>query len=1238
MKKIVCILTFASVFSFCVNSVNAEILISVRNFNAVTATTPKTEPILSCEILAEQNGTNITLESNNVYIIQSGTAFVHNIKIDPPNNRWQKITWGVEIGIPHNITFEIVITHNEEFGFRELPLLFPDPNGTSNMLDLNQEFVGYDIELYDSNNISNIPPFNPPINFTNIIPHSGGYKQKMFTFGVRPYYDYIKTLFKTTPFLDSISFTNPNFTLDNWYGVNWDIGRPPNIMLMAGESYRVYVHYKEPADKPFVREWMTFHFSGDIKYKMELECNPYCLEYRKLINLINPTGGEKFAPCDEVLIEWSGHNPEFNVIIQYSTNNKKTWAAIASVAGTNTSYLWKVPNIISDSCYIRISQNFTLTGNKLLRYDSAQILSAEFNTTSTKALTTSDKGNVVEWNLYPVDTLTILSFEDNDGLNSAIYLNNDRFVVLDSRYKKLYYANSGENSVDKEMSLNNIPASSLGYLIKDTKNRFIVIAPNKHYGKQITFIDTAGNNIIRTITENIPIVNVVMSDNEDKLYYNLLDNTIKEVDLNDFANTIEYDFAKPFNIIGEMSVSKDGNQIAVGIRNVITTRGRRYFADNMIYDKPTGKVFQNVQKSAFQSVGIDFSPSGNLLFIASPSNPQISVKDLTRMDNDTNIRRLFDTLLGMSVSKSGNGMLAYSKGDTNCLYVSFAMPEQTMNEEPFSIVRPSVVLADSSLSDMLIGTTDTVIFQMKLCNNGVVRAVFESGFFPNNLHFRIDDSRVTFPLIIEAGECVDLSIILIPLDTGLLYNAMRLVACGSNFDFPFSYRSIDRKLTTNPDILTNDTIDFGEVCVSERKTLPMLLFRNDDTVDVIINEISFNNANFKVVYFVPNTILRPGESYYAEISYSPQTAGIHTGLLEIKYCGQNNVKKYIACKGRGIGIFFDLSHQFLPFIPEIPERKIIIKNTGDAVLFIDSIDINPSGYYTCLTPLPINIDIGESIELTIRCNDIDSIVFADLDVLAKPCARSNTVKLVPYSGTATLTIGNPTSTIPLVETDPRDAVCTIPLMLEQTETYSYAGERFLDFEFTMNPTLFLPLYALSDYGLVEMTSNAIIGDKRVIGLRFTGNITGRNIEILRLYGVPALGNTDTTMMSFNTNSIFFGKNVKTTTKNGLFRLINVCDDRFLDLVGLGYIEFNGVYPNPATNFIEVDYEVFKSPNDGAFLEVYDIAGSLISQHIIYTNLGQHKYKLDLSNYVARTYYLQIIYSNKMTTIHKIIVQ
>jgi hypothetical protein len=405
-----------------------------------------------------------------------------------------------------------------------------------------------------------------------------------------------------------------------------------------------------------------------------------------------------------------------------------------------------------------------------------------------------------------------------------------------------------------------------------------------------------------------------------------------------------------------------------------------------------------------------------------------------------------------------------------------------------------------------------------------------------------------------------------------------------------------------------------------RDTLKIELFRNDDSIEVIINEIYSTNPNFRIAYFTRDTILQPGEKYYVEIYYYPQTSEPHTGTLEIIYCGQWNVKKYIHLKGRGIGTFFNASHYYLPFIPEIQERNISITNTGNAALNIDSVDIEPTGYYSCITPLPINVGVGESVELTIRCNDMDNIVSATMNILALPCARSNEVKLMPYIGTASLKI-------PLVETDPRNDICYIPIILEQTEHYSYAGERFLDFEISINPTLFLPKYAVSDYGIVDIKFDKIDKDKRLIGLRFTGNINDNKTELLRLYGIPLLGNTDTSTIAFNSNSLFFGEAVSVKTEDGLFR-IEVCQDRFLG-DGSGYITLNSVTPNPATNFINVEYEVFSPPKNGTYLQLYDIAGSLIFNTKISSDIGIHSYKLDVFDYASGSYMLRIVYEDSV---------
>jgi hypothetical protein len=1223
MKKLMIyvLLMFLGLFSF---RVSADIVISIRNFETVPAQAPRTEPIISCEILAYLEGTLIELSADNVDIIQAGVAFIRNIEVGIPDiEGWQKMVWGLELGIPHNVTFEIVVSHNGEIGYRDLPPLIG--------------FPGYDVDI--AWEFTGQGKINPPISLSTenskVIVSGDGKKLVQFYFRVRGNYD--STLsFTPAPYLDSITFTNPNISYI-WSGLLPDItGRPPKKLLLDN-FYLITLTYDEPPDSPFIRDWMIFHFSGDIQYKIELVCHPYWLDYKPLMKLEYPLGGEKFAPCEKVMIKWSGHNPEHQVNLQFSSNNKRNWINITNVSGNNTSYLWEVPNAISDSCYIRVSQNFTQKGNKLLVYDSARIISAEFNSLSTKVLTTSNIGNVVEWDLFGgASVLTSLSFMDdygegNDEINSAIYLTDSTFVVLDSKNKKLYYVNSGTSLVDNEVLLTSMTNSSLGSLLKDFNDRFILIKPNKHYGKIATFIDIYGN-YIATLEENIPITNMVLSESEDKLYYSLLDNTIKSVDLSVFPVIViseEYDFAKKFNIIETMSVSKDGEQIAVGIRNIKPTGSREFFGDNMIYDKPTGKVFQNIQVHRRNSVSIDFSPSGNLLIIGNPTIPQICIEDLTGGSNAVQIPQVFaDTLLGLTVSSSGNGLVAYSEGNINCMYISFALPEQVENLIPFSIQKPLVVLSDSSLSkmkDLLIGTSDSITFTLQLCNIGNIISVFETGYFWNtNPHFNLDYSKTTFPLVLEPGECVDFSIIISPQDTGLLSNILRFVACGTNYEFPFSFRSINRKLTN----LVSDTIDFGEVCLLEKDTMKLELFRNDDSIDVVINEIYIDDANFVVSHYSRDTVLHPGEKYYVEIYYRPQTMGEHTGKLHIIYCGQRNVIKHFYCKGRGIGTFLDVSHYYLPFIYEIEERKVLVTNTGNTILYIDSVLFEPSGYYTCLTALPMNIGIGESVELVVKYNQADNIVPADMQILAKPCAKSQIIKLVPYVGTAALTI-------PLVETEPQNTNCYIPVMLEQTENYSYSGERFLDFTISINPTLFKSNYGISNYGNVKIKSDNVISGRRIIEVRFTGNITGNKIELLRLYGIAALGNMDTSVISFEKNSLFFGKNVETTAKDGLFKLTGLCDGRFLMTEGAGLISFNSVTPIPSTGIINVEYEVIGSTIKNAYIGLYEISGTLLFQKEILSDIGKHNITLDLSDYSSGVYYVIISYGEDKTDPAKI---
>ncbi|MEO0118765.1 MAG: FG-GAP-like repeat-containing protein [candidate division WOR-3 bacterium] len=75
------------------------------------------------------------------------------------------------------------------------------------------------------------------------------------------------------------------------------------------------------------------------------------------VQVLRPNGGEIFSGNSQEVIRWKTFYPPRcdSLSLYYSTDNGRTYHLIASgIPGRETTYLWQVPNISSDSCKIRI--------------------------------------------------------------------------------------------------------------------------------------------------------------------------------------------------------------------------------------------------------------------------------------------------------------------------------------------------------------------------------------------------------------------------------------------------------------------------------------------------------------------------------------------------------------------------------------------------------------------------------------------------------------------------------------------------------------------------------------------------------------------------------------------------------------------------------------------------------------------------------------------------------------------
>ncbi|MFA5803444.1 MAG: FISUMP domain-containing protein [Melioribacteraceae bacterium] len=140
--------------------------------------------------------------------------------------------------------------------------------------------------------------------------------------------------------------------------------------------------------------------------------------YKPSITVVYPNGGEELQVGANVTIAWQSSNVA-NVAVEYSTTNKRTWNTVSSsVAASNQSLSWTVPDSISDSCFIRIKD---VSDNTIADTSNAKFI---IIAASPASLTlTSPVGNeqwrmetkhFITWTKNKVTTVKI-EFSSNDG-------------------------------------------------------------------------------------------------------------------------------------------------------------------------------------------------------------------------------------------------------------------------------------------------------------------------------------------------------------------------------------------------------------------------------------------------------------------------------------------------------------------------------------------------------------------------------------------------------------------------------------------------------------------------------------------------------------------------------------------------------------------------------------------------------------------------------------------------------
>lgn len=1197
MKKIKFIMICIMLFSFLSYKGKSEITVYYKD-NSLHFTDKKC-PIFSAKIKASKDGAPIILEEKNTILLESNAIINSTLVFSAPDAEgWQNAKWTSAINFVGTTSYEIIVTYEDEVSSRPIAQKQTE------------------IPLITFFNKDKDPIYN--LEFTSKLSEE-------------PNQIYLRYRSNIPCYLDSVTFTSPNFK-QIWNGSNFDDTKPPKF-LQPMSDYMITVIYKRPPDDPFKREYMIFHYNGGLRRKLELVTNSYNVPIVKTLKLLTQLDNKFFAPCQDVLLQWTGQTQQHPIIIDFSADGGKKWKNIDTVAGHTNEYLWKVPYSLTDSGVVRIFQDFHRTKTLQINYDTAAINAATFSKNSDKAITISSFGNFIEWDLYSKNypfPITEIHSDSTSTFLDVKYISDNKFIVLQEKNElsELLFCNIQNKNIEKIIKLQD-DFNAKKIIVSSTEN-LIIVAP-KNYSNKIQFLDTNGK-FIKYLSADAPIVDIDYNTLKKQLYVAFYNNKLKIYSLENFHNITQIDehsFSQNLNLINGISVSQNAKLISLTLRSAGRHEMLALPNDNYIFDVETKNLFKKIMVSEETAIGSAFNPTGTIGVFGhrgvNAMQPQITLFDLTGklVFDRTSFSDFFVSetygrdLLGFNLAPTGNALIEYSSGENNCLLLNFSLPDADRNETFFTIENPVLTIKyEPKIDDLLIGTENYYKFDAIYCNEGRVDAVFQDYYLKDGKHFKILNKQT--PDTLRIGECKTIEFIALALDTGKIQDEIIFSACGYNYSFPLEFYSKNRNLLA----LQNSPIDVGKTCLWETSFHKLALFKNLDTVPILVNKATVANGSyFYINQFPQDTLLQPNEIYEIEVAFNPTELGELTDQIAVYHSNQKNVKQVYGIKGFGIGTELQVSHNFLYFIPEIQQREITVKNSGNTVVTIDSVDINPKDSYIIKNLMPIDVQINEEVKIIVEYvgNEPQN---ANLKIIGTPCVTSKFIQLGQYFANATLEIPN-------VLADPRDTNVIIPIRFTKQEAIAYNGNYIFTAKLAINPRIFYPKTISSKFGTAEITENTVFNDidKRVFDIKIIGDFNKNSGILAEIVGIAGLCEVDSSEINFHQDSQFWGKNVKITKTDGLFKLINLCGNRRISRDN-DKLLIKSISPNPAKNDINLSYEVLKDIDCSIKFSIYNYFGTKVFEQTDGAKkIGDYTQQFSINYLPTGSYKLTVEYDN-----------
>ncbi|TAL67032.1 MAG: hypothetical protein EPN82_15785 [Bacteroidetes bacterium] len=402
-----------------------------------------------------------------------------------------------------------------------------------------------------------------------------------------------------------------------------------------------------------------------------------------------------------------------------------------------------------------------------------------------------------------------------------------------------------------------------------------------------------------------------------------------------------------------------------------------------------------------------------------------------------------------------------------------------------------------------------------------------------------------------------------------------------------------------PKIDVKDTIDFGDVCINNQKTVTF------DVTNTSILPTSFLTNNYSGLFSViGNTFasnFNVNETRTANLRFNGSSASgiLNDSLQIIDTCGG---VKNVVLLARIVDPQFNADSTSL-LIDSVDNgttatRRVVLRNNGNAVVHVDSISTPPQlfGISNINPALPVDLSPGDSIVFTLSFFADDDLLHTfDLIVYAsQPCQLDETI---PVSAK-----GNPVTAKAYLEIPTDSALVgtqvTIPILLKSSTGLIESGITGYTIRVSTDRTV------LKSRG--NTPQGTFVNNRRIIQL--SGTLRDTIGTLAQLQFIPALGEVECSSVEIDT-VIWTGGLCRSYITNGQFCIAGLCREGGARLISPGQITLFDAKPNPANDKITFEFEIIEEA--ATSLIITDMLGR--KNEILFESIPlAGRYKMDYS--------------------------